>query len=58
MGQVLTTEDLQIVAQQVDIFYSACLKKFKDYFYTSKEYIQEDLQIEQQTLLSDSDQPQ
>jgi hypothetical protein len=54
MGQVLTTEDLKIIALQINKIYKLCY----NYFNYIKEYNQEDLQTEQQTLSSDSDQHQ
>ena len=59
MGQVLTTEDLKFVALQIDKFYKICYNYINNIKTDNlKEYNQEDLQTEQQTLLSDSDQHQ
>jgi hypothetical protein len=63
MGQVLTTDDLQIVAHHINVFYSIFIKNFKEYIYSSKdiqednskEHIQEDSRTEPLTLLSDLD---
>lgn len=59
MGQVLTTEDLKFVALQIDKFYTMCYNYINNIKNDNiKEYNQEDLQTEPQTLLSDSDQHQ